>query len=621
MDYSILNGIKSPGDVKKLGFQELLTLTDEIRSFLIENVSQTGGHLASNLGIVELTVAIHRVFDTSKDRLVLDVGHQCYVHKLLTGRRDGFLKLRKYGGMSGFLRPSESVHDACVSGHASNSVSVALGMARARSLLNLDYSVIAVLGDGALTGGLAYEALNDAGHSMQPLIVVLNDNGMSIAKNVGAITDYLSRLRLKPKYLNLKDRYRSVMRHIPGGTALDKVFHAVKDSFKNIFIPASLFEDMGFTYLGPADGHDLKYVIYLLELARDLKRPVLIHLCTKKGKGYRYSEESPQSYHGVTGFDIESGKQIDNGDGSSFSKAFGDELVGISRENGKVCAITAAMPSGVGLTGFSKEFPDRFFDVGIAEGHAVSMAAGLANRGMLPVCAVYSTFLQRSYDMLIHDIAIPGLHVVFAVDRAGLVGEDGETHHGVFDIAYLGHIPNFRILAPSSYLELREMLRYAMHELDCPVAVRYSRGSEGAYKGNSFVNRESSALLKHGMDITLISYGIMINEVIEAAELSGKDGISCEIIKLNSLNPLDISQIRDSVRKTRRLIVVEDCVKAGSIGEKISARLFEDGIACKVKLLNTGDGFTPGGEQPRLYSLLGIDSYGIYGSIAKELKD
>lgn len=620
MDYKILKNINGPEDVKKLNYTELLSLVDEIRSFLIENVSRTGGHLASNLGIVELTVAIHKVFDTSKDRLILDVGHQCYVHKLLTGRRDGFSGLRKLGGMSGFLRPSESEHDACVTGHASNSVSVALGMARARSLLNEDYSVISVLGDGALTGGLAYEALNDAGQSSQPLIVVLNDNGMSIAKNVGAITDYLSRLRLKPKYLKLKDKYRSALKCIPGGTAMDKVFHRVKDSFKNMFIPASLFEDMGFTYLGPADGHDLKYVMYLLELAAYLKRPVLVHLTTTKGKGYKFSEESPQKYHGVASFDIDSGKQQTSGDGNSFSKVFGDEIVNIARENSMVCAVTAAMPSGVGLNKFAKELPSRFFDVGIAEGHAVSMSAGLAIRGMLPVCAIYSTFLQRSYDMLIHDVSLSGLHVVFAVDRAGLVGEDGETHHGVFDVAYLRHIPNFHVLAASSYSELREMLRYSVYSLNCPVAIRYCRGVEGEYKDNAFRKFENSVCLNPGDDITIVSYGIMINEVIKASNTAKQNGIHCEIIKLNSLSQLDIEQIKNSVLKTGHLIVVEDCIHRGSVGEQIISMLFCESIVCKVKLLNTGDGFTGCGEQEKLYSLLGIDSEGIYKVITEELK-
>ena len=377
MDSTLLTRVLSAEDLKNLTVSELYQLADEMRDFLIHHIAETGGHLASNLGVVEMMLAIHKTFDTRVDRLVLDVGHQCYVHKILTGRRDGFQNLRKFGGMSGFLRPGESVHDACVSGHASNSVSVALGMARARTLQNEDYSVIAVIGDGALTGGLAYEALNDAGQSGESLIVILNDNGMSITKNVGAMTAHLAKLRLKPHYLHFRDRYRKFMKKAPGGMAVDKVIHSVKNSLKSTFLPSSFFENMGFTYLGPADGHDMKYMLYLLELARDLARPVLIHLTTTKGKGYKFSEENPQAYHGVACFDIDSGAPVKKS-GQTFSAVFGETMCALAREDIRICAITAAMQSGVGLSQFARSFPHRFFDVGIAEGHAVAMAAGLA---------------------------------------------------------------------------------------------------------------------------------------------------------------------------------------------------------------------------------------------------
>ncbi len=616
----ILDRIQDANDIKKLSLDELYELASEIREFLINNVSKTGGHLASNLGVVELTLALHKVFDTEKDRLVFDVGHQCYVHKMLTGRKGGFADLRKFGGMSGFLRPSESVHDACVSGHASNSVSVALGMARARTLQGENYSVISVIGDGALTGGLAYEGLCDAGHSKEPLIVILNDNEMSITKNVGAITEYLSRLRLKPSYLRFRDRYRRFMKKTRVGVAIDNIIHRIKDVIKNLCIPSLMFEDMGFTYLGPADGHDIKYMTYLLELARDLARPVVIHLTTVKGKGYPYAEERPWDFHGVSKFDIETGDSLSDKKAQSFSSAFGEEMCKLAEENTSVCAITAAMTSGVGLSAFAKQFPERFFDVAIAEGHAVAMAAGLAAQGMTPVFAVYSTFLQRAYDMLIHDVAISNQHIVLAVDRAGLVGEDGETHHGVFDVAYLSDVPNMTILAPSSLGELRAMLRYAVEAKEGAYAVRYPRGSEGRYNENSFGRGEGSVCLKEGKDITVVTYGNMLSNVLGAAETAEKNGISCEIIKLNLINPLNCDNIFKSVEKTGKVLVVEDVIRSGSVFEKLSAKLSAKGVSCKAYELNIGSGFVQNGELSKLYELLGLDSCGIYKKIAEACK-
>lgn len=603
MDMKLLNSVISAEDLYDLSVGELYQLADEMREFLIKHISETGGHLASNLGVVEMMLCIHKTFDTSKDRLVLDVGHQCYVHKMLTGRREGFDNLRKYGGMAGFLRPGESEHDACVSGHASNSVSVALGMARARTLKKEDYSVIAVIGDGALTGGLAYEALNDAGQSGEPLIVILNDNEMSITENVGAMTNHLAKLRLKPSYLHFRDKYRKFMKKAPGGMAVDKVIHSVKNSFKNAFLPASFFENMGFTYLGPADGHDVKYMLYLLELARDLARPVLIHLTTKKGKGYKFSEEKPSDFHGVSCFDIGSGTPVKPG-GKSFSSVFGDRISSLAEKDERICAITAAMQTGVGLRGFATKFKDRFFDVGIAEGHAVSMSAGLSRAGLLPVCAIYSTFLQRAYDMLIHDVAISGEHVVFGVDRAGLVGEDGETHQGSFDVAFLSSIPNMQILAPSSFTELEEMLECALYKMSGPVAIRYNRGGEGAYTENSFENGDKTVILKVGDKVTLVSYGVMINEALCAAERA--DGV--EVIKLNSLAPIDFAPVIESVKKTGRLIVCEDVCNKGCVGEKIASELSKLGIGTKITLLNTGDDFVPHGAVSKLREVCKIDA-------------
>ncbi|MBQ7120593.1 MAG: 1-deoxy-D-xylulose-5-phosphate synthase [Oscillospiraceae bacterium] len=614
----ILSQIHSPDDVKKLSMEELELLAAEIRDFLIENISKTGGHLASNLGIVEMTIALHKVFDTSKDRLVFDVGHQSYVHKIITGRKDEFPSLRKSGGISGFLKPSESIHDACITGHASNSVSVALGMARARTLCEEKYSVISVTGDGALTGGMAYEGLSDAGQSGEPMIIILNDNEMSIAKNVGAMTAYLAKLRLKRKYLRFKRGYHKIMRRTKVGRFFDKGIHGVKNAFKSAFLPSSFFEDMGFAYLGPADGHDIEYMTYLFKLARDMKRPVVIHLITKKGKGYEHSEAHPQEYHGVGSFDIREGVSSPCGI-NSFSAAFGDELLKIAEENERVCAITAAMTSGVGLEQFSENFPKRFFDVAIAEEHAVAMSAGLAARGMIPVCAVYSTFLQRAYDMIIHDVAISGQHVVFAVDRAGIVGEDGETHHGAFDVSFLADVPNMRIFAPANFLEVRSMLRTAIDE-NGPVAIRYPRGKEGTFKNDAFIPGNGCSVLSEGADLTIVAYGMLINNVLEAATFAKKDGIECEILKLNIIKPLDESVIIESAKKTGRIMVVEDVINHGSVAEAISSMLLKNGIKAELIAINAGDSFVTHGDKETLYKMLKIDSENVYKAIVEACK-
>ncbi len=479
----LLDSIHSPADVRALPEGQLPQLCQELREFLVKSVSQTGGHLASNLGAVELTVAIHRVFDTERDRLVFDVGHQCYVHKMLTGRRERFATLRQLDGLSGFPKPHESVHDAFIAGHASNSVSVALGMARARTLGGEDYRVLALIGDGALTGGLAYEGLNNAGASGEPLIVILNDNGMSINPNVGAMPSHLARLRSRPGYYHFKKWYRSLFGPRPMKNLLYRFNHKVKTFLKrNLFPGSTLFEDMGFTYLGPVDGHDLPRLCDTLDWARELDCPVVVHVNTVKGKGWSFAERNPDMYHGVGPFDLESGLLKKAGE-ESFSSVFGKALADFAREDSRVCAVTAAMADGTGLSGFAKTFPDRFFDVGIAEGHGVSMAAGMAARGLLPVFAVYSTFLQRSYDMLIHDVALEQLHVVLGVDRAGLVGADGETHHGCFDPLFLPALPGYTVLCPASFAELRRMLRRAPFGAQRPGGRPLSPGRGGGLPG------------------------------------------------------------------------------------------------------------------------------------------
>ncbi|MBQ3404950.1 MAG: 1-deoxy-D-xylulose-5-phosphate synthase [Oscillospiraceae bacterium] len=601
---SVLDRINSPEDLRKLDPEELDILCDEIRAFLVDNISKTGGHLAPNLGIVEITLAIHQVFDTARDRLVFDVGHQCYVHKMITGRRDCFDQLRKLNGIAGFPKPVESIHDAFIAGHASTSVSAALGMARARTLMGEDYSVIALIGDGALTGGLAYEGLNDAGASGEPLIVVLNDNGMSITKNVGGIAHYLAGQRIKPSYLRFKKIYKKLLGRL---TWLYNFNHGIKESIKHSILPSGVFESLGFQYIGPVDGHDIEKMTQALRTAKEMRCPVLIHAITTKGKGCAYSEENPDTYHGVSGFDPITGTLKSSS--PSFSSVFGDKLTDLADQNKRIMAITAAMTSGTGLTSFASRHPSRFFDVGIAEGHSVTMAAGAAKQGMIPVFAVYSSFLQRAYDMLIHDIAISGLHVVLAVDRAGLVGDDGETHQGQFDVAYLSTVPGLVVLSPSSFAELRAMLTFAVEYYDHPVAVRYPRGGEGRYTDGGLA---PSKLIRTGEDITLITYGISINDVLDAADSLKEKGISAEVLKLDFVNPIDYRSVRRSVRKTGRVIVVEECNSEGCVGQRIAADLNKHGIMPESLILkNLGSGFVEHGTQQQLRRLCGIDAESI----------
>lgn len=607
----LLNQINSREELCALDAQQLQQLCEELRQFLVQNVAKTGGHLAANLGIVELTVAIERVFDTSKDRLLFDVGHQSYVHKILTGRREEFSTLRTFGGISGFPKPSESVCDAFVAGHASSSVSTALGMARARTLQKQDYHVIALMGDGAMTGGLAYEGLNDAGESNEPLIVILNDNGMSITPNVGGISKHLSVIRTRPGYFRLKKVYRSVTNAVPGGKAVYRFSHKLKERWKRMLLGSTFFEEMGFQYYGPVDGHNLKRLEYMLELAKKCERPVLLHVLTKKGKGYAPAEENPDVFHGIGSFDPDTGKPSCE-HGQTFSDTFGQTICALAKEDERVCAITAAMVSGTGLSDFREEFPERCFDVGIAEGHAVAMAGGLAKQGMIPVVAVYSTFLQRAFDMLLQDVAMLNLHVVFAVDRAGLVGEDGETHQGIFDINYLRAIPNMQVLCPANQAELEAMLRKAVFSMDGPVAVRYPRGGDG-----KLTQAVQSPVLREGTDITLVGYGKLINEIMEAASLLQESGISAEVVKLPSVKPIDMAAIAASVRRTGHLLIAEEAVCIGCAGKEIAATLRTQGIVVPTALVNIGDRFVTHGAVSDLHKMLGLDAQ----SIAKKARE
>ena len=597
-------------DLKNISDGEAEALCQRLRASLIETVSRTGGHLASNLGAVELTVAIHRVSDTSRDRLVFDVGHQCYVHKALTGRQELFATLRQFGGLSGFPKPRESEHDAFIAGHASNSVSVALGMARARTLQREDYSVLALIGDGALTGGLAYEGLNNAGASGEPLIVILNDNGMSINPNVGAVDSHLSQIRSKPAYYHFKKWYRNLFGANPMDSRIYRFNHKVKTSLKKALWPGStLFEDMGFTYLGPIDGHDLDRLVHVLSWARELRCPVVVHVKTVKGKGYSFAEQNPDKFHGVGPFDPETGLLKKSG-GDDFSAVFGRTLVSCAAEDSRICAITAAMADGTGLAPFAREFPDRFFDVAIAEGHGVAMAAGLAKQGMIPVFAVYSSFLQRGYDQLIHDVSLQQLHVVLGVDRAGLVGADGETHHGCFDALFLSEIPGFTVLCPASFAELRRMVRQALFEISGPVAVRYPRGGEGAYQEDR--SQGVIARLREGADAAILTYGVLVNQALAAADLLAAQGIQAEVLKLNQISPLEYDMLAPWLTGKKLLAVAEDAFGAGCVGQRVAAILAQHGQAPeRLVLINLGKTFLPEGTVPQLEQEAGIDAAGI----------
>ena len=596
----ILNRINCSDDIKKLSPAELECLAVELRTYLVGSVSKTGGHLASNLGAVELTLAIHRVYNTETDRLVFDVGHQSYVHKIITGRREGFDSLRQFGGISGFPKPTESNDDAFIAGHASNSVSVAVGMARARTILGENYDVVALIGDGALTGGLAYEGLAAAASSREPLVIILNDNNMSIDPNVGGTASLLQEMRLRPGYLHFKKLYRDVLTPLP---SVYQFSHRMKESIKGRLLPSNMFSAMGLNYLGPVDGHNLPELESALRLARDYREPVLLHVITRKGKGVPYAEERPEIYHGVGPFDPVSGETAPTE--RSFSDCFGETICDIAERDGSVVAITAAMCLGTGMEAFARKYPGRFIDAGIAEGHATSMAAGMAKQGLTPVFAVYSSFLQRGFDMMIHDVSLLGLHVVFCLDRAGLVGSDGETHHGIFDVSYLRTVPRMKILAPASFSELREMLTSAVESESGPVALRYPRGGELGYTGH---HCEREAVLREGADVTLVAYGTMISETLEAAELLAARGIRAEVVKLSQLDGDSFPLTIESLRKTHRLICAEEVCSAGCLGTVLSAEAAREGICLRASCLNLGEGIIVHGSRKELMRKYRIDS-------------
>jgi len=613
---SILEKITGHDDLIKLDHKQRKILCQEIRQFLVENLSKTGGHLASNLGVVELTVAIETVFNTQNDRLVFDVGHQSYVHKLLTGRQADFRRLRQFGGIAGFPKPSESNADAFVAGHASNSISIALGMARARSLQQKTYDVVALIGDGAVTGGMTYESLNDAGASYEPMIIILNDNEMSIDRNVGGMAKHLSKLRTQEQYLGVKERYRRFLSKTPGGFSLYKWTHRVKDWIKRVLMPSTIFENMGLTYLGPIDGHDIECLIRLLKAAKEMKRTVILHVITQKGRGFLPAEERPDRFHGVGKFDPESGAS-NSGTARSFSDAFGDSLTNLAAQNPKICAITAAMPAGTGLLKFKDKFLSRLFDVGIAEEHAVSMAGGLAKQGMVPVVAIYSTFLQRAYDQILQDIAMLNLHVVFAVDRAGLVGEDGETHHGVFDVGYLSQVPGMKVLCPASTAELTEMMPWAVNVCTGPVAIRYPRGGNRKYCASEW----PAPVVRHriGKDVTLITYGVMLDQVMDAAEILAQHGIEATVLRLLTVSPLPISAIVNNLSDSGSVFVIEEVCSGSGIAEKLALALGKIRSNIQVNNIDLGCDYITHGMLQDLYAHCSLDPQGISDSIREVL--
>ena len=615
----LLEKIHSHDDLKDLTEQQRAELCDEIRSFLVDSISKTGGHLASNLGIVELSLAIETVFDTTKDRLVFDVGHQSYVHKLLTGRREAFSTLRQFGGLSGFPKPYESETDAFVAGHASSSVSIALGIARARTLQKKDYSVVAVIGDGAATGGMAYEGLNDAAESKEPLIIILNDNEMSIDRNVGGMASHLSKLRTKEKYVVMKQKYREFLWKIPGGKSVFRVTRNIKERIRRMLLPVTIFESMGLSYLGPVNGHDTESLISLLKVAKTINGPVVLHVITQKGRGYAPAQTEPSRFHGVGKFDPETGDVLSTSK-ESFSDVFGKTMLELAEKNDRVCAVTAAMPGGTGLLEFKKQHPKRTFDVGIAEEHAVSMAGGLAKQGMVPVVAVYSTFLQRAYDMILQDVAMLKLHVVFAVDRAGLVGEDGETHHGLFDVGFLRQVPGMKVLCPASNEELRQMLTWAVNEYDGPVAIRYPRGTGVEQTSGNWSPNIAMCCPRDGTDVALIAYGTMVKSAIAAAEILQTKKIRAKVIRLFDVNPLPVAELAEQLAGISSVVVLEECCTGSGVREALAWELSKDMPDLKVYGKDLGSWFVPHGSQDTLYKECGLDGESVAKYVQEVLK-
>lgn len=621
----MIEKIKSPAYLKTLSIEDLNKLSDEIRAVIIERVSINGGHLSSNLGVIELTLALHYVFDSPKDKIIWDVGHQSYTHKIITGRYKMFSTLRKHKGLAGFPKIDESPHDAFGTGHSSTSISAALGIIEARDKKREKFKVLAVIGDGALTAGLAFEGLNNAGHLQKDLIVVLNDNEMSISKNVGAMSAYLNRILTGDRYQKFKKQTAAFMKNIPRiGEHVSRIAKKAEETLKGLFLPGIIFEELGFNYVGPIDGHDIGLMIETFKNIKKSDLPTLIHVITKKGKGYEFSEQDPCVFHGIGPFEVETGDSLADKSTPSYSKVFGAALTELAEDNNKIIAITAAMREGTGLERFAKKYPSRFYDVGIAEPHAVTFAAGLASHGLRPVFAVYSTFLQRGYDEIIHDVCIQNLPVVFAIDRAGIVGEDGPTHHGVFDFSYLRNIPNLIVMAPKDDIELKAMLKLCLKH-NGPSAIRYPRGKipkpEIKIHQSNHFNIGKAEILKKGSDIALIAIGNTVYPAFRAAEKLQARGIKALVLNARFVKPLDKKLLSAVALNTKKVLTIEDNVVSGGFGSAVLECLNSMDISnIKIKTLGISDKFVEHGSQSILRKQIGIDEEGIYQAAIEIIK-
>ena len=605
--YKYLNKVDSPQDIKNMTIDELDLLAKDIRKFLVKSISQTGGHLASNLGVVELTLALHKVIDSPKDKIVWDVGHQSYVHKIITGRKEDFKNLRQFNGMSGFPKECESEHDIFDTGHSSTSISIAQGIACARDIKKEQNDVIAVIGDGSITGGMALEALNHVGYTNTDMIIILNDNEMSIDKNVGGMSRYLSSIIRNSTINKVKCEMEKILQVSPGGNIISKTANKVKDSIISNFTPqeCAFFESIGIKYYGPIDGHNTKEIIEILNKAKSKKGPVLLHVITKKGKGYRHAEEQPDKYHGVSKFDIKEG--IKSSSAISISKQVGQKLSEMADENENIVAITAAMPSGTGLNIFEKNHPNRYYDVGIAEQHATTFASGLAKNGMKPYFAVYSSFLQRAYDQIIHDVCITSKPVTFLIDRAGIVGNDGETHHGMFDLSYLNNVPNITVMAPKDSKELDLMLDLSL-KLNSPVAIRYPRGNSyyldtGSYEN---INLGSYEILHKGKDVVILAIGIMVKHALQAREILLKEGINPTVVNARFLKPMDEKLLNELFKEHKKVVTIEDNVVTGGFSTNINKFIIDNKYDIEITNIGLPQKFIPHGNADEIYDSIGL---------------
>jgi len=618
----ILEKIDSPLDLKKLSMDDLRVLADELREIIIKTVSLNGGHLASSLGVIETTIALHYVFNAPKDKIIWDVGHQSYSHKILTGRKDRFSTIRKENGLSGFPKIKESEYDAFGTGHSSTSISAALGIIEGRDKNKGDFKVIAVIGDGAMTGGLAFEGLNNAGHLKKDLIVILNDNEMSISPNVGALSAYMNRILTGEFYRKFKKETKSFLEGIPKvGGQVAKIAQKAEETIKGILLPGVLFEELGFDYVGPIDGHNTELLIETLKRIKSSTSPTLIHVITKKGKGYEFSEKNPCGFHGVGPFELETGSQIASKTSITYGEAFGNCLSDLAENDQRIIAVSAAMKEGTGLNCFAEKFPDRFYDVGIAEPHAVTFAAGLASQGLKPVVAIYSTFLQRAYDEIVHDVCLQKLPVVFAIDRAGIVGEDGPTHHGLFDISYLRHIPQLVFMAPKDGTELKQMLDFAI-KYQGPSAIRYPRGKvpEGNLVGPE-VNMGKGEMLREGSDIALLAIGSCVIPALKAAGRLEKDGINAAVINARFIKPLDVELILSIASRIPKIITIEENNLQCGFGSSVLECLNDSSITAKVRRLGIRDRFVEQGPPDSLRAKHGLDEEGIYRAAVSFLRE